>query len=57
MPTITKVQLGEGVSASSNAVDNKRLVEVNKAIRGHGVESIGDVLRGYMTDMKAIVEN
>jgi ketol-acid reductoisomerase len=36
-------------------VDNKRLVEINKAIRSHGVESIGEQLRGYMTDMKAIV--
>jgi ketol-acid reductoisomerase len=32
-----------------------RLVEVNKAIREHGVEWIGEELRGYMSDMKAII--
>ncbi|WP_371194298.1 ketol-acid reductoisomerase [Glaciecola sp. SC05] len=57
MPSITGVQLGKGLSDRSNAVDNKRLVEINKAIRTHGVETVGEVLRGYMTDMKAIVEN
>lgn len=55
MPSITPELLGAGLSNSSNAVDNKRLVEINKAIRSHGVESIGEQLRGYMTDMKAIV--
>ncbi|MFC4698662.1 ketol-acid reductoisomerase [Glaciecola siphonariae] len=55
MPNITGKQLGKGFSAQSNGVDNKRLVEVNKAIRSHGVETVGEVLRGYMTDMKAIV--
>nr|WP_136250819.1 ketol-acid reductoisomerase [Ningiella ruwaisensis] len=55
MPTISAKHLGEGLVNTSNAVDNKKLVDINKAIRSHGVESIGEVLRGYMTDMKAIV--
>jgi ketol-acid reductoisomerase len=55
MPNISKVQLGGGMASQSNAVDNQRLVQVNKAIQSHGVESVGEVLRGYMTDMKAIV--
>ena len=48
--------LGEGLAASSNGVDNVRLIEVNEAIRSHSVEAIGKELRGYMTDMKKIVE-
>jgi ketol-acid reductoisomerase len=55
MPKITRVQLGGGMENRSNGVDNKRLVEINKAIQSHGVETVGEVLRGYMTDMKAIV--
>ncbi len=49
--------IGKGLPASSNSVDNMRLVDVNKAIREHGVETIGTELRGYMKDMKAIVDN
>ncbi|MBF7074460.1 ketol-acid reductoisomerase [Glaciecola sp. MH2013] len=56
MPKITAEHIGGGLANQSMGVDNMKLVEVNKAIRSHGVESIGDVLRGYMTDMKAIVE-
>jgi ketol-acid reductoisomerase len=55
MPSITPELLGSGLSDRSNAVDNKRLVDINKAIRSHGVETIGEELRGYMTDMKAII--
>jgi ketol-acid reductoisomerase len=40
----------------TNSVDNARLIEVNEAIRTHPVEIVGKKLRGYMTDMKAIVE-
>ena len=50
-------ELGEGLKESSNGVDNVRLIEVNEAIRSHGVEAIGKELRGYMTDMKRIVES
>jgi ketol-acid reductoisomerase len=33
--------LGEGLKENSNGVDNIRLIEVNEAIRSHGVESVG----------------
>ncbi|SEL79199.1 ketol-acid reductoisomerase [Colwellia chukchiensis] len=53
---LTLEDLGEGLKNTSNGVDNARLIEVNEAIRSHGVEAIGKELRGYMTDMKRIVE-
>jgi len=49
--------LGAGLSDSSNGVDNQRLIEVNAAIRGTGVEKVGAELRGYMTAMQVIVED
>ena len=55
--SLTLEDLGAGLSNPSNAVDNIRLVEVNNAIRDHDVEIIGHELRGYMTDMKRIVES
>ncbi len=55
MPSITPRELGQGFSGDSTAVDNMKLVEVNAAIRNHGVETIGQELRAYMEDMKAIV--
>lgn len=45
--------IGEGIG-SDNAVDNKRLIDVNFEIRNHDVELVGEMLRGYMTDMKSI---
>ncbi|MCC2616993.1 ketol-acid reductoisomerase [Aestuariibacter halophilus] len=57
MPTLTSEDIGKGLQLSNNGVDNKTLVEVNKTIRQHGVETVGEQLRGYMTDMKAIVES
>lgn len=56
MPNITTEVIGRGLKVKSGSVDNKRLVEVNEAIRNHPVEWIGQELRGYMTDMKRIVE-
>ncbi|WP_448547134.1 ketol-acid reductoisomerase [Thalassotalea fusca] len=53
---LTPEDLGEGLKDSSNGVDNVRLIEINDAIRSHGVETVGKELRGYMTDMKRIVE-
>jgi len=53
---LTLEELGEGAKETSNSVDNVRLIEVNEAIRSHGVETVGKELRGYMTDMKKIVE-
>ena len=32
-------ELGEGLKETSNGVDNVRLIEVNEAIRSHGVEA------------------
>ncbi|MCE9680265.1 ketol-acid reductoisomerase [Shewanella sp. AS1] len=48
--------LGGGLNSASNGVDNLRLIEVNEAIRHTSVEYIGAELRGYMTEMKRIVE-
>ncbi|WP_394132435.1 ketol-acid reductoisomerase [Shewanella maritima] len=48
--------LGAGLADGSNGVDNLRLIEVNEAIRNTDVEFVGAELRGYMTDMKRIVE-
>lgn len=55
MPSLSAELLGKGLSSQSNSVDNKLLVAVNQAIRDHHVELVGEELRGYMTDMKAIV--
>ncbi|WP_100642603.1 ketol-acid reductoisomerase [Alteromonas facilis] len=55
MPSVTSADLGKGRTSHDNKVDNMRLVEVNQAIRNHGVEIIGQQLRAYMQDMKAIV--
>jgi len=48
--------IGKGLRASSNGVDNLKLIAVNEAIRQHPVEVVGKKLRGYMTAMKRIVE-
>ncbi len=37
-----------------NAVDNKKIIAVNKAIRSHHIEVVGDTLRQAMTAMKSI---
>ena len=47
--------IGKGLSVEDNGVDNKRLIEVNTALRSHPVEAVGTVLRGHMADMKKIV--
>ncbi|WLD58880.1 ketol-acid reductoisomerase [Salinispirillum sp. LH 10-3-1] len=55
MPKVKTDVIGKGTSAG-NAADNLRLIEVNREIREHPIEWIGDELRGYMKDMKKIVE-
>ncbi len=40
--------------ATSNAVDNKLLIEVNLSIRNHPIEEVGAWLRESMTEMKKI---
>ncbi|QBY04314.1 ketol-acid reductoisomerase [Thalassotalea sp. HSM 43] len=54
---LTAEDIGSGLASASNGVDNVRLIEVNEAIRNHPVEVVGKQLRGYMTDMKRIVES
>jgi ketol-acid reductoisomerase len=46
--------IGQSFS-NNNQVDNKELVEVNKAIRNHPIEEVGAKLRSAMTSMKKIV--
>ncbi|MEQ2355340.1 ketol-acid reductoisomerase [Pseudoalteromonas piscicida] len=55
MESITKREIGEGLLDSDNYADNQKLIAVNRAIRNHPVEKIGEILRGYMSDMKKIV--
>ena len=54
MPSITKVDIGEGITGDT-AVDNVKLVLVNAAIRNHEVEEVGQELRAHMTDMKSLI--
>ncbi|MDX1475276.1 MAG: ketol-acid reductoisomerase, partial [Reinekea sp.] len=56
MPKVTTEVIGKGLNSKSNSVDNLALVKANEAIRNHPIEYIGEELRGYMTDMKRIVE-
>ncbi len=56
MPKVGTDVIGKGLSTKSNSVDNVALVKVNDEIRNHPIEYIGEELRGYMTDMKRIVE-
>ncbi len=53
MKTIDTDVIGKGVA--STGLDNKRLIEVNAALRNHPIEAIGTTLRTAMTDMKKIV--
>ncbi len=46
--------IGKKFDTGDNSVDNQELIAVNKAIRSHGVEKIGEVLRGAMTNMKKV---
>jgi ketol-acid reductoisomerase len=38
----------------SNQVDNIEIIAVNKALRSHTIEKVGEVLRSAMSDMKAL---
>jgi len=53
MKTIDTDVIGKGVA--STGVDNKKLIEVNAALRNHPIEAIGTTLRTAMTAMKKIV--
>lgn len=52
MPTLKAGDLGQLLAG--NEVDNAALIRANEAIRNHPIEAIGQVLRGYMKDMKRI---
>ncbi|WP_127560066.1 ketol-acid reductoisomerase [Saccharospirillum alexandrii] len=56
MPKVGTDVIGKGLGAVSGQVDNIELIKVNTAIRNHPIEWIGEELRGYMTDMKRLVE-
>lgn len=56
MPRVSADVIGKGLDVASNEVDNIELIDVNRAIRNHPIEWIGEELRGYMTDMKRLVE-
>ncbi len=47
--------IGRPFGAANNGVDNAELIAVNKVIREHDVEIIGEELREAMTAMKKIV--
>ncbi|MGQ0827697.1 MAG: ketol-acid reductoisomerase [Bacteroidota bacterium] len=47
--------IGKNFNEGKNAgVDNKTLIAVNKVLRSHQVEVVGNVLRSAMTEMKSI---
>ena len=54
MPNLSLELMGKGLAESDNKADNVELVQANQAMRNHPVETIGQELRGYMTDMKQI---
>ncbi|MFG1496728.1 ketol-acid reductoisomerase [Saccharospirillum sp. HFRX-1] len=56
MPKIKTDVIGKGLGNTSLEVDNIELIQANQAIRNHPIEWIGEELRGYMTDMKRLVE-
>lgn len=55
MKKINTDVIGTNFNTGKDAgVDNKEIIAVNKAIRSHGVEEVGQVLRQAMTAMKTI---
>ena len=56
MKTIDTNVIGKAFAKDNgDGVDNARLIEVNKALRTHPVEKVGEFLRESMTAMKPIV--
>lgn len=53
MKKVTPELIGKSFS-SSNACDNRELIEINRRIRNHPIEKVGSVLREKMTAMKTI---
>ncbi len=55
MKSVSVEVIGKEYS-NSNEVDNATLIKINKAIRSHPIENVGERLRAAMTAMKAIKE-
>ena len=56
MKTIDTDVIGKAYAKDNgDGVDNAKLIEVNKALREHPVEKVGEFLRASMTAMKPIV--
>ena len=53
MKTVSTNVIGKSFS-SENGVDNQELIRINKIIRNHPVEIVGEQLRASMTAMKVI---
>lgn len=55
MKTVETDIIGKNFNeGKDNGVDNKEIISVNKALRSHPIEIVGDKLRQAMTDMKSI---
>lgn len=54
MKSIKTDVIGTSYKPETNTVDNAILISVNQSIRNHPIESIGNILRQAMTDMKVI---
>jgi ketol-acid reductoisomerase len=54
MPTLETDVIGKGLELGDEAVENRRLIDVNHALRTHPIELVGQKLRAYMTEMKRI---
>ena len=52
-PMVIGKNFNEG---KDNGVDNKEIIAVNKVLRSHTIEKVGEVLRAAMSDMKALNE-
>ena len=55
MPNIHTDVIGKGLELKDNGVNNAELDAVNKEIREHPIEIVGEKLRSYMTAMKPII--
>ena len=53
MKSVETDVIGKGTGTATQ-VDNVELISVNDAIRNHPIETIGKMLRGFMTEMKSL---
>ena len=54
MANIDTDVIGKSMVVKDNRVDNQQLIEIDKQIQNHPVERIGETLRAFMDNMKAI---